>query len=293
MLRACEVDEELAHRIGGDLLQRAEASAVLPQREQDVLIAPFVEEVFDHKPVDSSLDVRPRSTSSCVTVCSSGRITTVRCATASSRSPSTLPARCLISLPSRRRQPISYHGPNPFAGLAGRYPRAWACLDALTDTFSGGGRGALRLPAAPMPELPGGEEVVAAAAGDDGRTVFSAIDPRFDRVLLDLLEQAAAEEVLLCTSALSRYSRNSEKLHRILEFLLAHDATILTTNYLIGPKDVWGRRGDLVKPDSQRPYAGALDPRGLTGTHRKIAESAARRALTSRPSTQPVGVASA
>jgi hypothetical protein len=56
---------------------------------------------------------------------------------------------------------------------------------------------------------------------------------------------------ILVTSALSRYSRNSEKLHRILEYLLAHSATVLTTNYLIRSSDVWVRRGDLVKPDSK------------------------------------------
>jgi hypothetical protein len=87
-------------------------------------------------------------------------------------------------------------------------------------------------------------------------------------------------DFVLCTSALSRYSCNSEKLHRILEFLLAHRATILTTNYLIRPTDVWVRRGALVKPDSSRPFAGALDTRGLAGPHRKVAESvAAQHAL--------------
>jgi hypothetical protein len=78
---------------------------------------------------------------------------------------------------------------------------------------------------------------------------------------------------MLCTSALSRYSRDSAKLHRVLEFLLAHRATILTTNYLIRPADVWVRRGDLVKPNSRDPYAGLADTRGLAGTHRKLADA--------------------
>ena len=59
----------------------------------------------------------------------------------------------------------------------------------------------------------------------------------------------------------------------MLEFLLAHDATILTTNYLIRPGDVWVRRGDLVKPNSRDPYAGIANTHGLSGTHRKLADT--------------------
>lgn len=274
---ACDVDPDLARRIGADVLRRAEALATLPQRQQDVLIAPFVEEVFDHEPVDSPLDLKAKVTlvvrNSLLEQAhhdgplASGIVAVTQYATA--------PLSHLLA--ARHRQPVGYDGPNPFAGLAARYPRAWACLDALTDVFADGGRQALRLPAAPIPELPTGDEVVDAtpSAGDGAVTIFSAIDPRFDQNLIDLLNRAAGGEIFLVTSALSRYSRNSEKLHRILEFLLAHDATILTTNYLIRPTDVWVRRGALVKPDSGRPYAGVIDTRGLAGTHRKLAERVA------------------
>jgi hypothetical protein len=119
--------------------------------------------------------------------------------------------------------------------------------------------------------------VTAPPVGDDGITVFSAVEPRFDQGMVDLLQDAANGDALVFTSALSRYSRNSDKLHRILEFLLAHGATILTTNYLIRPTDVWVRRGALVKPDSSNPYAGVLDTHGLAGTHRKMAETVARQ----------------
>src|SRR5262249_9056407 len=103
--------------------------------------------------------------------------------------------------------------------------------------------------------------------------LFSAIDPRFDQKLYGALQRAATEEFTLYTSALSRYSRNSAKLHRILEFLLAHGAAILTTNYLLRPGDVWVRRGDLVKPNSGDPDIGLGDLRGLSGTHRNIAKA--------------------
>lgn len=75
-----------------------------------------------------------------------------------------------------------------------------------------------------------------------------------------------------CTSALSRYSRNSDKLHRTLEYLLAHRTTILTSSYLIRPTDVWIRREPLVRPDSTDPYTTIACTRGLTGTHRKQAK---------------------
>ncbi|WP_328848575.1 hypothetical protein [Micromonospora zamorensis] len=281
LTEACDVNEDLAHRVGDDVLQRAEALAVLPQREQDVLIAPFVEEVFDHEPLASPLDLRAKVTlvvrnSLLEQAHQDGPL-------GSGIIPATEYAAGPLShlLAARRRQPVAAQDPNPFAGLAGRYPRAWACLDALTDTFAAGGRGPLRLPSAPTPSLPSGHEVVTAPRSDDGTmTVFSAIDPRFDQGLVDLLGKAAEGDFVLCTSALSRYSRNSEKLHRILEFLLAHRATILTTNYLIRHTDVWVRRGALVKPDSRKPFAGVLDTQGLAGTHRKIAESvAAQRGL--------------
>jgi hypothetical protein len=49
-----------------------------------------------------------------------------------------------------------------------------------------------------------------------------------------VLETAAeGEGLLLGLSNLSRVSRNSGKLLRVLEFLLAQRARILTTNYLL------------------------------------------------------------
>jgi hypothetical protein len=270
LIEACDVDEDLARRIGDNVLRRAEALAAFPQREQDVLIAPFVEEVFDHKPLESPLDLKAKVT----LVVRNSLLEQARHdgPLDGGIAPVTQYAAGPLShlLAARRRHPVDGQGPNPFAGLAERYPRAWACLDVLTDTFADGGRGPLRLPSAPVPSLPSGDEVVTAPpADDDTVTVFSAIDPRFDQGLVELLGKVAEGDFVLCTSALSRYSRNSEKLHRILEVLLAHRATILTTNYLIRPTDVWVRRDALVKPDSSKPFAGVLDTRGLAGTHRK------------------------
>lgn len=85
------------------------------------------------------------------------------------------------------------------------------------------------------------------------------------------------EEVTLGLSSLSRISRSSRKLLRVLEFLLAHQATVLTTNYLLTCKEVWVRRHELVKPDPENPIAGFRNMNGLNGSHRKTLESYVRQ----------------
>ncbi|WP_433205348.1 hypothetical protein ACQP00_37650 [Dactylosporangium sp. CS-047395] len=229
--------------------------------------------MFDHKPLDASLEIKAKVT-----------IVVRNSLLEQSHHDGPLASGIIAVteqvagplshfLAARRREPVDYRGPNPFAGLSTRYPHAWACLGALTE-FSDGGRHPLRLPAASIPELPTDAELFITSPSEDGSTVvFSAIDPGFDEHLLDLLRQAADGDLVLCTSALSRYSRNSEKLHRVLEYLLVRDATILTTNHMIRPADVWVRRGDLVKPNSSDPFTRIGQTRGLVGAHRRTAET--------------------
>jgi hypothetical protein len=112
---------------------------------------------------------------------------------------------------------------------------------------------------------------------------LSAIDPRFDQRLIAMLEAAAYEGMVLWVSALSRISRNLDKLLRALEFLLAHSATVLTTNYMIRTGDVWVRRDTLVKPVSNDPHACLTDSTGLTGAHKKAYEQVAKQ--TTQPTT--------
>lgn len=68
-------------------------------------------------------------------------------------------------------------------------------------------------------------------------------------------------------SALSRLSRNSDKQLRVLEFLLAHGTTVLTTNYLLSPDMVGVRTRPLVKPDSYDLQRTMKQLRGLGPTH--------------------------
>ena len=67
-----------------------------------------------------------------------------------------------------------------------------------------------------------------------------------------LLKAAEKEELLLGLSSLSRISRNSRKLMRVPEFLLAYRARILTTNYLITCKEMWVRRHEPCQIRSAR-----------------------------------------
>ena len=82
-------------------------------------------------------------------------------------------------------------------------------------------------------------------------------------------------------SALSRLSRNSHKLFQVLEFLLAHNTKLITTNYLLTDREVWFRKGYHVKPDTRSIEKGRDDFRGMSGTHRKIVEDYLR--IISKP----------
>jgi len=92
-------------------------------------------------------------------------------------------------------------------------------------------------------------------------------------------------QMVIALSGLSRISRNSRKLLRVVEFFLARQATVLTTNYLLTCKEVWVRRRELVRPDSLRPMGGLQNTSGLAGSHRKIVEAHARQ--VSQPAEQP------
>ncbi|MEV0643475.1 recombinase family protein, partial [Streptomyces sp. NPDC050619] len=166
---------------------------------------------------------------------------------------------------------------NTLAGLDAKYPRAWACLAALSDLMASDGdtERAYSMPRAPVPVLPGSHETIHAEQATSVKplvagqgVVASGVDPRFDQALLAMMQQVKdgnAEVVPL--SALSRLSRNSDKQLRVLDFLLAHGATVLTTNYLLSPDLAAVRTRPLVKPDSYDPRRTMKQLRGLGPTH--------------------------
>ena len=103
--------------------------------------------------------------------------------------------------------------------------------------------------------------------------IFSGIDPRFDQVATHYMREAQEGDLVLGLSSLSRISRNSRKLLRVLDFLLAYRAKIVTTNTLLTSKEVWVRNKRLVKPNSEDMTPGLHDLRGLTGSHKKMVEA--------------------
>lgn len=285
LVDACDVAVEDAERVAADVLARAEALCHLDYRSQEVIAAPYFEESFDHEPAGAPLWTKAITTVIIrnslleelhahgpvesggiqgVTTYGLGPVSHLRVA--------------------RRLNPVDLPASEDiFGSLADRYPRAWACLDRLRDLLNeGGGRLGYRAPDAPVPQLPDAGELVEAPAasgvdvpsGKVQAVVFSAIDPRFDQSLYSLLESALEGPGLIVGfSALSRISRNSDKLLRVLEFLLAHKARVLTTNYLLADGEVWVRKRELVKPDSHDWMSGWKVSKGLSGAHRKIIDT--------------------
>jgi hypothetical protein len=290
---ACGVAAPEARLVAEDVLCRAEAAARLDRDSREILAAPFFEESFSHEPDGASAWMKAITTlvirnSRLEDLHAGGPVNDggITAITASGLGP----LSHLIAARWRRPLPAG-SADDPFEGLAAAYPRAWSCFAALrTALVSGGGRVGYRPPAAPLPGLPDASEMIDAPqaehidlpSGALTAVVLSGIDPRFDQNALQLLRAAESEEMVIALSGLSRISRNSRKLLRVVEFFLACQATVLTTNYLLTCKEVWVRRRELVRPDSLRPMDGLRDMSGLAGSHRKTVEAHARQ--VSRPS---------
>jgi hypothetical protein len=285
LTEACGVTEAEAVRAATDILSRAEAAARLDLDSRRLLAAPFFEESFWHDPDDASPWMKAFTTlvvrnSYLEELHANGPVNSedIKVVTTLASGPL---SHLLVA---RRRQPVAPDAADdPFAGLKDEYPRAWACLQALRDSLLvGGGRSGYVIPRVPCPRLPDASEVTEAETDESRESplpghatvVFSGIDPRFDQEAIGTLRMAAqGDGLILATSSLSRLSRNSRKLLRVLEFLLAHRAKILTTNYLLTSKEVWVRHRHPVRPDSDHPLVGLHDQAGLRGAHRKTVET--------------------
>lgn len=285
LTEVCHVDAVLAARVGEDMLARAESYTALERATQDVLVAPFIEEVVDYEPLDAPLPLK-------------GAVAVVvrnSLLEAAHANDGTVEGGGIKGITSMAAAPLSHllavRGLKParvkfnvFADLADTYPRASACLGAVALAYqAGGGRFPYRTPQAPVPDLPVAE--VGTPQGDDPEKervysfVLSGIDTRFadqEVELLRKLVEPGDDHAVCFTSSLSRLTRHLGKLMRIMEYLLAHDVPILTTNYLLRPNDVWVRRGDLVPADRDNLLAAWQDSRGLAGAHRATVAKVAK-----------------
>lgn len=284
LVEVCDVPERDARAVGRDVHARAEALAGLRQTVLDTCVAPFREEVFDHEPLDASIRLKSATTvavrnSSLEDWHVSGHVKA-----GGLKAITTMALGPLSHLLAARRLSLGdpIEGADVFTPLADRYPRAWACLEHLHEASREGGRAGYRPPPAPVPNMPSPDEVVEAEtsttvkapSGFAPAMVLSAIDPRFDQTALSVLQRAVESPGMIVTvSALSRFSRNHDKLLRMLEILLAHNARILTTNCLLRNGEVHVRRGSYIKPHTARPVDGLRDTKGLSGVHRKVAQT--------------------
>ena len=272
MLTKWEVSEELARRVGEDILARAGSFAALGQETQDVLIAPFVEEVAYYEPQSAPLPLR----GTVAVVVRSSLLEEAHAngpVNAGGIKGITSVAAAPLShfLADRRRNPDPVRN-NLFAGLPTAYPRAWACLTAVTHAFAKGGRWPYQAPGAPVPELPVAEAGEVPGTEDGKAVILSGIDPRFDQRMVQLMQEGKdGGDVLWPVASLSRISRNLGKLLQAMECLLAYGMPILTSNYLLRTADVWVRRGRLAAVDRDNPVAAWQDTSGLSGAHRAIA----------------------
>lgn len=270
----CKVESSLAKQIGKDIIVRAEAFAALNDEAKDVLIAPFIEEVFDHRPDDSSLFLKGAvnvvvRNSMLEDVHTTGQVNSggIQAITTQATAPLS------HFLAARRRKPMEDDRKDLFDGLQEKYPHAWACLATLSHAHNVGGRVGYSSPENVVGvELPGREELIDAVLSKKaGRIVLNAIDPRFDKYTVDQLQMAADQGMPFVVSALSRFSRNQDKLMYIMEFLLTRKVPILTANYMLRTNDVWVRK-NLCKPVSDADPGSALSNLdGLTGAHRRAA----------------------
>jgi hypothetical protein len=280
----CGVPPSEAALIGDDILSRALAIAGVDSETREILAAPFFEESFSHDPGDAPVWLKAITT----LVVRNSRLEEFHVSghvdSGGIKAISTLgigPLSHLIAASDRGRRLGSRAPGEYFGNLPMMYPRAWACCDALRRALTiGGGRVGYPRVDGPLPDLPDVAEVIEAqpaeldaSSGAYRAVVFSGVDPRFDHAAIHTLQTAQREELTLGLSALSRISRNSGKLLRVLEILLAHKVKVLTTNCLLSYQDVWVRRGQLVKPDSREPIEGLRNFTGFGNSHRKTVES--------------------
>jgi hypothetical protein len=265
---ACHVDQDLATRVGEDILVRAESYAALDDTARDVLISPFAEEVAGYEPADSPLELR-------------GAVAVVVRSSLLEEAHSHGPVEAggIESVTTMAAAPLSHFlaargrvtvTGNQFTDLAGACPRAWACLGAVAVAYSaGGGRWPYCVPAAPVPDLPVAEVEAPRADNGQNAVVLSGIDTRFDQLLVQRMREGAENgDTVWLTASLSRISRHLGKLLQAMEYLLAHDVPILTANYLLRPHEVWVRRGELAAIDHRDPLTAWRVSRGLSGAHR-------------------------
>lgn len=160
---------------------------------------------------------------------------------------------------------------DPFGDLQRDFPHAWHVLSRLgqarTPTIS------FPTCQVPLPELP-----VPLLGFDKSKQtrVESGISPHFDSHLVEFLRAIQNAEIdLLFTDSWKMLTRHPQKLFRILDFVLAHQGSVVTHNYLLTATMACTRQG-LLRPAHRVPSVMTKfqNQAGLSTTHRKALEVA-------------------
>ncbi|MDG4857347.1 hypothetical protein P8605_04110 [Streptomyces sp. T-3] len=280
-LKKCGLVTDEATRVADDVFHRGQAISALPPEYFDVLITPFLEEVTGNQPIGSPAWVRAAvavavRNSELETFHSANRVSNRFIAEITTAA--VQPMQAILDGPSVTVQE------NPFTGLDSRYPRAWACLSALSDLISKGS-GSVEYDAPeglPVPDLPSEferlEVRLGGAVGPARKAITSGISPYFDQQIMSSMTMASAKMIdVTAVSALSRYSRNSHKQFRVLEYFLAHRVPVLTSNHLLADGWVSVRSRPWVQPNSGDPRRAYRKLKGLVGEHKKISADVAKQ----------------
>jgi hypothetical protein len=268
---ACKAPASVIEEVSVDILSRAQALSQVGAGYREVLAAPFVEESFHHRPRTVSAQVKALTT----VVVRNSKLEDLHvhwdledaAVAALTTTASEILDRWLLAASEPASAPDE---PKPFEGLDRRHPLAWACVARLSSLVGGGGHVVYEAPPVPSPALPGPDDRFDARRSTSiaNAVVFSGIDTRFDQGLIGLMGAVAAGTYpVVVVSALSRLSRDWSKMARVLEFCLAHESAVLTTNSMLSDREVWVRDGHPIRPDSSDPLAGLRHLRGLSGRH--------------------------
>lgn len=283
LLNDCKLEPAQAQAVVNDWLDRAQVLASFSPDDRTTTVVPLAEETHFHEPRSAPFWLRAAAT----LIIRGSKPEDFHVSGQVSQADMPLFTTTIVDplgtlLSERPALPLvlTRRGAVDFANLKEEYPRAWACLTCVANAFGRGVHATYRQPPAPQPSLPRPSEVVnvdlsrATMGGGTRASVISATDPRFDLQLFDGMRRLADDDLdVFIVGAMSRISRNSRKLFRVLEFVLAHHASILTTNLLLRDRDVWVRKGRLIRPDSTDQVAGIFVLRGTSGAHREIRAS--------------------
>jgi hypothetical protein len=156
-----------------------------------------------------------------------------------------------------------------FGNLKWDFPSAWNALSRLaqakTQIVS------FPAPQTPLPTLPDPSII---ENGPKKTVVLSGISPLFDSRLVGSLRAIQDGDIhTLFADSWKMLTRHPQKLFRILDFVLAHEGSVVTYNYLLTPTSACSRQG-LLQPAhrTQEVFAKFQNQAGLTTAHRKALE---------------------